>query len=65
MFKLHNIDTIIFKLHNLKAAYVAVGFGGKGGGIDSESSVRAGMVVSCTTSASSSSRGNVSLVHTV
>jgi hypothetical protein len=42
-------------------AYVAMGFGGKGGGIDSESSASAERLVSCT-----GFKGNIlSLVHPV
>ena len=44
----------------IRLAYTAVGLGGKGGGIESESSVGAASEISCT-----SCSGNVSLVYKV
>ena len=57
---LYGRNTCHYVCHISTLTYVAVGLGGKGGGIVSESSVGAERVVSCTRSSS-----KVSLVHTL
>ena len=60
MAEIQRMLIIMMLLQSIRLAYAAVGFGGKGGGIESESGVGTASVISCTSCSS-----DVSLVYKV